>query len=76
MGYYKNQLIAEQVEVGDRVPQPKPASSHVAFPSRRLTRQAQSGRRYMTVSTGRYQATVAGMTLAGIVVGLIVGWSL
>lgn len=31
MGYYKQQLIAEQVEVGDRVPAPKPATSHVAL---------------------------------------------
>lgn len=31
MGYFKQLLIAQQVEVGDRVPAPKPASSHVAL---------------------------------------------
>lgn len=31
MGYFKQQLISEQVEVGDRVPAPKPASEHVAL---------------------------------------------
>lgn len=31
MGAFKNQLIAEQVEEADRVPAPKPATSHVAF---------------------------------------------
>lgn len=31
MGYFKQQLIAEQVEIGDRLPAPKPASSHVAL---------------------------------------------
>jgi hypothetical protein len=54
MGYYKNLEVAGQVEEADRVPPPKPASSHVAytaqpvavsstyltyFPTRRLTRQ-------------------------------------
>lgn len=43
MGYWKQQLIAEQVEEADRLPLPKPASSHVAFPSRRLERDAQRG---------------------------------
>lgn len=41
MGYFKNQLIAEQVEVGDRVPAPRPATSHVAFPTRRQRIEAQ-----------------------------------
>jgi len=31
VGYFKNQLIAEQVELGDRVPTPKPATDHVAL---------------------------------------------
>ncbi|AUV61439.1 hypothetical protein phiPsal1_029 [Pontimonas phage phiPsal1] len=30
MGYFKNQLIANQVELGDRVPVPKPATDHIA----------------------------------------------
>lgn len=43
MGGFKNELIAAQVEVGDRVPSPRPASSHVAFPERRLRRQVETG---------------------------------
>ena len=43
MGGFKNQIIASQVEVGDRVPAPRPASSHVAFPERRLRRQVETG---------------------------------
>lgn len=31
MGAFKNQLIAEQVEEADRVPAPKPATSHVSL---------------------------------------------
>lgn len=31
MGYFKNELISQQVEVGDRVPAPKPATEHVAL---------------------------------------------
>jgi len=48
MGFHKQQLIADQVELGDRVPAPKPAASHVAysssiaFPSRRLQRKARN----------------------------------
>src|SRR6056297_3639474 len=31
MGYFKNKLIEQQVELGDRVPAPKPAADHVAL---------------------------------------------
>ena len=31
MGFFKNELIEQQVEVGDRVPKPKPAETHVAW---------------------------------------------
>lgn len=31
MGYLKQELIAGQVEVGDRVPPPRPAQSHLAW---------------------------------------------
>jgi len=27
MGYFKNEIIANQVELGDRIPDPKPATS-------------------------------------------------
>ena len=36
MGYYKNQEIERQVELGNR---PKPVTAHVAWPTRRLNRQ-------------------------------------
>ena len=36
MGYYKNQEIEQQVEVAHR---PKPVTTHVAWPTRRLNRQ-------------------------------------
>lgn len=32
MGYFKNQLIADQVELGDRVPPPISARRHLAYP--------------------------------------------
>ena len=39
MGYFKNELISEQVELGDRLPAPKPASDHVAEQSWQRSRQ-------------------------------------
>lgn len=46
MGYYKQQEIAGQVEVGDRVPQPRHAIQHaVFFPDRRMRRLAEKRRR-------------------------------
>lgn len=38
MGGFKNQLIEQQVEVGDRVPEPIPSFRHVAD-SRRMIRE-------------------------------------
>lgn len=35
MGYYKQQEIADQLEVPERVPRPRPASSHVTLQVRR-----------------------------------------
>jgi RecA/RadA recombinase len=35
LGYYKQQEIAQQLEVADRVPRPRPASSHVTLQIRR-----------------------------------------
>jgi hypothetical protein len=31
MGYFKNRIIANQVELGDRIPAPRSAKSHVAY---------------------------------------------
>lgn len=41
MGAFKNQLVADQVELGDRIPAPKPANPRVAHPSRKSWRKAQ-----------------------------------
>lgn len=76
MGYFKNEIIANQVEEADRIPAPRPATSHVAFPSRRLTRQAQRGRRYVTLSRGQYQVAMAWVTVAALAVGIAVGVAL
>lgn len=76
MGYHKNLIIAGQVEEADRIPAPRPASSHVAFPTRRLTRQALRGRRYVTLSRGQYQVTMAWLTLIALGLGIAVGVAL
>jgi hypothetical protein len=44
MGYHKNQLVASQVEVGDRVPPPKPWHSHASL-TRRSVRESEKLRR-------------------------------
>jgi len=74
VGYFKNQLIAEQVELGDRVPAPKPATDHVAYPTRKTNRhwydisQAQvKGRE------GSYRQVVIGWSLIGASIGLAAG---
>lgn len=76
MGYFKNEIIANQVEEADRMPAPRPATSHVAFPTRRLTRQAERGRQYVTVSKGRYQVTVAWLVVVSLGLGIAVGVAL
>lgn len=44
MGGFKNQIIASQVEVGDRIPQPKPWHSHASL-TRRSVRENEKLRR-------------------------------
>jgi hypothetical protein len=39
MGYFKQLEIADQVEIADRIPAPKPATTHVSYPTRRLYRE-------------------------------------
>lgn len=40
MGYFQNEIIASHIEVGDRVPEPKPWHSHASLaPSRPLSRR-------------------------------------
>ena len=74
MGYFKNQLIAEQVELGDRVPNPKPATDHVAYPTRKTNRhwydisQAQVKNREVA-----YRYVVIGWLLIGASIGFAAG---
>lgn len=76
MGYFKNQLIAQQVELGDRVPAPIPASRHVSnqhgLVSRRWLRQLEREHR----DHHRTQAVVIGaFALAGgLLFGFFLGW--
>ena len=78
MGYYKNKLIEQQVELGDRVPAPKPASEHAVFyvpaQSRRFIRnleaQHEAERRRIAWSGG-----LLGFGI-GLIGGLIGGLSL
>lgn len=74
MGYFKNELIAQQVELGDRIPAPKPATIHVAWDTRRSVKQ-----RRATIAAAQKRAmrkaafdTAMGMALAALA-GLIVG---
>ena len=67
MGYYKNQLIASQVEEADR--KPISATSHVAFPTRKLERLSRQTRRSFDV-TWAWCVVIAGvMFVLGVVVG-------
>ena len=66
MGYYKNLEVAEQLEVPERVPRPKPAIEHaVFFPNRKLRR--------MSEMKPRRNLAWIGWILIGIAVGIAVG---
>lgn len=75
MGYHKQLLIANQVEVGDRVPAPKPATSHVAYHygmlSRRWVRHQEREHRDYHNTRLVVAITVASMT--GLMLGLGLG---
>lgn len=45
MGYFKQLEIANQVEVGDRIPAPKSATTHAAYPTRKLYREIEKATR-------------------------------
>lgn len=76
MGYHKQQLIADQVEVGDRLPAPIPARHHVALrntPSRKDRRLQERIRRDEIVAE-RIAAGCIGFVIGAIVVlALIAG---
>ena len=67
MGAFKNQLIAEQVEEADRVPAPKPATSHVALTRAQLkaTRKASDQALRKTMREAVYLA-VLGFTVGAV----------
>lgn len=67
MGYYKNQLIASQVEEADR--KPISATSHVAFPTRKLERLSRQTRRSFDVAWAWSVVTAGVMFVVGVVVG-------
>jgi hypothetical protein len=69
MGYYKQQAIAAEVEAPDRVPSPRPASSHVSLTVRRREMRKPS-RDYTNVTI------IGGMCLffgLGVVLGVTLG---
>lgn len=68
MGYHKNQIIAGQVEVGDRVPSPKPASAHISaqYPSRKMLRA--NRKQYRKLDNELMLIQVAMFALGGILV--------
>lgn len=78
MGAFKNQIIASQVEVGDRVPAPRPATSHVAFPERRLRRQAETSfaQSLMKAERGKTVAFVWGFVVGSAMVVLVMNVAL
>lgn len=69
MGYFKNQLIANQVELGDRIPEPKPATTHVAL----NRRQTVDARRAAAARMREYERVTRGLVMSGGLIGLILG---
>jgi hypothetical protein len=65
LGYYKQQAIASEVELPERVPAPRPASSHVSLTVRRREMR-KPARDYTT-------ATVLGAMTFMFVIGIILG---
>lgn len=75
MGYWKNQLIAEQVEVGDRLPAPKPASAHVALalPTRKQWRMRE---KQIRDDVREMYKGVALFFVLGLLIGVVVGFAI
>lgn len=69
MGYHKNQLIAEQVELGDRVPAPRSAESHVSL----TRRQTVDARRIAAERMREYRRAERGLAISGGLIGLALG---
>ena len=77
MGYFKNQLIADQAEEADRVPAPKPATSHVSL-TRAQARAIQQATNQQVKKTMReaYLLTLVafglGTVFGAVVIGMVV----
>lgn len=87
MGYFKNQIIADQVELGDRVPPPIPARRHLAYgpattwpplPARKDIRERQKRARkllkkQMRADTWNLWGPLIFLALMGLSVGFLLG---
>jgi len=76
MGHFKQEEIENQVELGDRVPPPKPAGIHVALQSRPVTRKSikQQQRDLARQATGKFLfgwADLALITFSAFGVGVL-----
>jgi len=69
MGYFKNEIIANQVELGDRMPQPKPATSHIAL----TRRQTVDARRVAAARRREWEKHMRGLTWSVGITGLTLG---
>jgi len=72
MGYFKNQLIAQQVEVGDRYPA-RSARDHIGYPTRRMNRQISKIVQPVTTHRRTFRLIVVGTALCGILTGFLMG---
>jgi len=70
MGYPDNEIIAGQVELGDRIPEPKPAYRHVAYPTRKAAKQ---GRELARARVKKIEREILWGTLSTLVVGGVAG---
>lgn len=74
MGYFKNQELEQVIEVGDRIPAPKPAHKHIAYPTRRSIRAARNRATQWRVQTRRELIVdIIAYGGIGLVVGTILG---
>jgi hypothetical protein len=69
MGYYKQQEISEQDYVPERIPRPRPASSHVALTIRR--RDIRSRKARTLGSAVVILLSMVGMFVLGVVLGVM-----
>jgi hypothetical protein len=70
MGYYKNEEVAFQLEVSERMPAPKSALEHaVFFPNRKLRRLSERRRGFpasVTIGFGLAVMFVLGVIVGGV----------